>query len=295
MSYNFFRYGCSRLGFPTSGGSSAINDLGKRQNGINTIDYLGITDHLNVRAHTDSFSTLFSEITDMIPDATLWATPVRSNCFMDLHGVTVGTNDVTDAGKYNKDAFDNASGNHSIKPSDFPGCTKGCIWYAMSIFIDQDGTAQDFLGTVYFNFRQLPADGTNGLKEIFHPAGRGNHIEAFVVHGNGSTEPNKDSVLHSDIGSGSLFSRTKLSGGNGYWGGSGSDFDFTNDNGVWGYRLGSMLCANQGPYLDASTEISFGVQANGATTDSNVNVVHWQNTEYASQLNWKALLWTVFE
>lgn len=292
MSFNFFRNGCSRYGFPSSRASGGIYDLGRRQS-ANTIDYTGFTDPLNVSQHTSSFSTLFSQITNKIPDATLWATPVRSNCFEELHGVTVGTNDVTTAGRYNMDAFDNTNGDHSIKPSDFPGCTKGCVWYAMSVMFDGPTTATDYLGTVYFNFRQIPANGSNGLKEIFAPQGRGNHIEAFVVHGNGSTESNKSQVTHTDLNSGNMFSRINQGGTNGYYG-QGTDNDFSSDHGIWGYRLGSMVDGTSGPYLDSSSDISFGVQ-NANSTDGAVNVVHWQNTEHTSQLNWKVMLWTVFE
>lgn len=299
---NYYRRGCSAGGGTTDHNIANLDQFGyggKTAHGIwdlNREQYANFhdigegTSYLAQFYQSNSFSSLVTGLNFLYTSgtATVWGTPTNTNNFESLAQDAVGTNSVTNAGKYNPDAFDNANGNHSIVPSAIPGCTQGCLWYAMSYWRNSGVQFKDYMGTVFLNFRTKPATGSNGLKEIFYP-NTSDPIEAFVRHGNGSDFPHKSSNLYNDIYTGTGFSYGQSPTSNGYYNSS----KFSLDDGTWGFRQGVHVDGKNGFPLDASEPgHSYGVQ-NYKSSDSSASTLHWGDTEYLNQ-SYKILLWTEF-
>ena len=125
-----------------------------------------------------------------------WAAPIYGSMAESMGSSANGTGDVSTNGEFNRDALSNATNSHNIKGSAFEGLTRDCLWFAMSYFTTTGGFYQNYLGTVFLNFRHLPATGSNGLKEIFHPSDSKHYVEAIVLHGNRSSRTNDTMRSH---------------------------------------------------------------------------------------------------
>ena len=299
MAFNWYRYGSSLIGRPSSIvmqntlTTSGVWDLnGSRQN-LNggATDISSFNQLLSAKSYEDGFSDFMTTMKLVHQgDPVCWATPTHTNNFESLAAVSAGTGDVTADGKFNQDAFINANGDHYIKPSNFPGLTQGCLWYAMTVFRDQASTYQDYMGTVFINFRSLQQDGTKGLKDIFYPSESGHYTECLVIHGGGSEDDADTIMTYNSPDSGTSFSRLQNAGSNGYYGSN-----FSQDSGIWGYREGVMIDGKDGPVLGATTSAPYhcyGIQ-NFNSTDSSASTLHWKSTQYTNQ-NYRIMLWTEF-
>jgi hypothetical protein len=227
-----------------------------------------------------------------------WAAPIYGSMAESMGSSAYGTGDVSTNGEFNRDAFTNATNSHNIKGSAFEGLTRDCLWFAMSYFTTTGGFYQNYLGTVFLNFRHLPATGSNGLKEIFHPADSKHYVEALVMHGNRSSRTNDTIDIYSEAGMQFAFSSLANSGSSGFYNNS----QFSQNDGIWGIRTGNRIVGGASidtDSLDASAssktngDYSYGIQ-NKNSTDSSANVIHWHDTEFTNETTYKVVCWTVF-
>ena len=267
------------------------------------IDWSGINDLLDsYTSNATTTATIQAGLDSLIPSsqgtAKIWATPVPGNAFENLAGVTAN-GAITADGKFDISQFDNP-GTYSIKPSNFPECTPGCLWYAMSIY-KQSGMPSGqmgYMGTCYINFRQQRATGSNGLTELFSPMML-RPIEAFVTHGTASYgKPAGLSETFNDPRAGTYFSTDQRPTANGYH----STSKFSYNDGIWGYRELRALDGHgeTGAFLAQVSSTyggeTFGIQ-NYASSDSTAHDIFWSGAfsmTYGDD-NLRCFLWTVYE
>lgn len=290
--------------FPIGG----IIDLHHKKQGYqhNAIDYSIFNNNMNQFDVNSSISSVMGVIrtyqsnVNGVGNIRCWATPINGACFESITNNSDGTNDVSAFGKFNKDAFDNANGNHNIVPSSFPDLTPGCLWYAMSL-IKSGSALQGYMGTVFINFKNLPATGANGLSDIFFPSEANHYVEALVIHGNGSVRPNDEINVYRNLDSLFTFSSDANANSSGYYSNSATDHRMSQDSGIWGFRSNRHIdgyLASSTQNLDASAasldtqDFSYGIQ-NLNSSDSSASTVHWHNQEYSTS-SYKVYLWTAF-
>ena len=281
---------------------AGVKDLDSKltDSGSVDIDFEGINTQFNAYTSTNMpFQYFQSGLKGVQSDAVIWAMPTSTNSFETLAGLTASGN-LTSAGKYDRSVFD-SPGTYSIKPSNFPGLTKGCLWYAISLWHNV-GTANsstiEFLGTCYINYREHKATGSNGLSELFAPT-MFRPTEAYVVHGTGSHHPNFFSESFVDPRAGTYFSSEQTPSANGYY----STSAFSLSDGIWGYRAGKNALdgANVNGYNLSSTSGTYGQQCFGIqnynSTDSSVDDAYWGDTfkQNNSFGGLRCMIWTVFE
>lgn len=289
---------------PTGG----IVDLHHKKQGYqhNAVDYNIFNNNMNQFSSSASVATVMNSIrtyqtnVNGVGNIRCWASPINGACFENIEGTSNGTNDVSAYGKFNKDAFDNANGNHSIVPSSFPDLTPGRLWYAMTI-IRSAGLLQGYMGTVFINFKNLPATGSNGLSDIFFPSQGNHYVEALVVHGNGSSEANDSISVYNNLDSQYTFSSDANANTNGYYQPDATTFKMSVDSGIWGFRSNRHIDGylnSTTSTLDASAatldlqDFSYGIQ-NLSSTDSSASTIHWHDQEI-SDTGYKVILWTAF-
>jgi hypothetical protein len=285
MSSSYYRNG-SLLRSSRVEPKGGVTDLRRRQTIEDTIDIRAINNQFDTYTNSTSNSTIVTWLQSNVSNSFMFATPVYNAAFENMSPIlTYGAGNHVTSGRF---AYDMMT--PDIVPSNFPGCTQGCVWYAMSFW---KNSSDHYLGTVYLNHRQLKADG-RGLKSIFYPP-QLHFTEALIMHGSGSANGLNFQELHNGPGSGTLFSSRAQISAQGYF----SSTKFSSDDGVWGFKQGTILDAGgsttSGNLLAAQGQPRcFGIQ-NARATDSGVNVIHWGNTIIQSQTDFKCLIWSVKE
>jgi hypothetical protein len=281
---------------------AGVKDLDSKltDSGSIDIDFEGINTEFNSYTSTNMpFQYFQSGLKGVQSDAAIWAMPTASGSFESLVGLAANGN-LTSPARYDKSVFDFPS-TYSIKPSNFPGLTKGCLWYAISLWHNVGTTNSstiEFLGTCYINYREHKATGSNGLRDLFAPT-MFRPTEAYVVHGTGSHHPNFFSESFVDSRAGTYFSSEQSPGDNGYYSSAG----FSLSDGIWGYRAGTFPLdgASVNGFNLTSTGGTYGQQCFGIqnynSTDSTVNDIFWGDTVKYNSLagGFRCMIWTVFE
>ena len=229
--------------------------------------------------------------------AKVWATPRYNAAFEGLEGVARTPAGVTAGGQFEKNIFDNSS-SYPIQPSNFPGLTKGCVWYAMSLWVPGNtGGAPCYMGTVYINFPDIKADGANSVKDLLYPV-YSRRVEAFVVYGEymeantGFDFSDGHTRAFTDPEASWMMSSESSASGNGYYQQGGTNYRMSANDGVWGFKSSSYLDGHgYGSLSDVGSFESFGIQ-NFGSTDSSINDVYW-GTFVKVTTNFLSILWTV--
>lgn len=296
---DYYRYRGNLPGAETPNMIGGVHDLSRNVNKtVDVSDLIAINTQFNNYTSTTSQSTVSAYLDTK--GAKVWAWPKYGNAFEQMFHVSTlgaGIDDDTEAGKYTRDFF-STTGNYPIKPSAFPGCTPGCIWYAMSIWRGGTG-ANRLIGTCYVNFRQMPATtGSSGpgLRDIFYPA-RQQFIEAYVIYGNGSNRPGHQEY-YNDPDSATLFSSDAQINTGGYntdFSHSGGGAGFSHNDGMWGYGEGSTLDGQKSSHINSYTNASFGY-GNLKSTDTSSSIIYFgkRPNNLHSGTGFKMLLWTMF-
>ena len=304
MSYNYFKNNA----FLNSGGpanqtnyqsldaikSSGVSDLSAPSpQMLYDVDYEAVNTLFNTYTITTAQSTVTAGLKNAISGAKVWATPIYNAAFENLVGAqTTPHGNLQTTGQFERNVFDSPSAN-PIQPSNFPGLTKGCLWFAMSFWTPGSTQgAPNHLGTIYMNFPDLPATGSNGISSLFSPV-YSKRVEAFVVYGsylnqnesqyeNGYTEsytqPDQTWTLSSESNANS----------DGYAQISSSAFRISANDGVWGFRTSGDVALT--PF--GGSVKSFGVQ-NYNSLDSSVDDIYWGTFTKSNNQSWRGNIWTV--
>ena len=232
-----------------------------------------------------------------------WARPVYGACAENMRGITTYGNGISLEGYFTPD-FMGVHGvyqnNSPVKPSNFPNCTPGCVWYGISIW-KSGFTSNAFLGTAFINYRQIPAsEGSTGpgLGNCFFPP-REQFIECFVIHGSGSNRPlgtietfnNPDSATF--FSSDANFRRGASTSGMQFGASkSSTQTNFSYNDGLWGYREGATLDGNQVSFINSSIFASFGF-GNFKSNDSSATIVYWGRQQIYSGTGFSSFVWTI--
>lgn len=314
MSYNYFKNNA----FLNSGGtqnnvayksldaikSSGVSDLSAPSPPMQyDIDYEAVNTLFDTYNTSTSMSTVTAGLKNAISGAKVWGTPVYNAAFENLNGVTTAPpGNLQSTGQFEKTLFDSPS-SYPIQPSNFPGLTKGCIWFAMSFWVPGSAYgAPDHIGTIYMNFPDLAADGNRGVNSFFWPL-MSKRVEAFVVYGNyldgngyapekpsGYTESYTDPNTYWYLSSEAYTS----SDTDGYHSYGINDHKISAQDGVWGFRTGNRINGHDGSQLSSysGSNKSFGVQ-NYNSSDGSVDDVYWGEYFKSSTQFWRGVLWTV--
>ena len=311
MSYNYFKNNA----FLNSGGigtntnyksldaikSSGVTDLSAPSpQMLYDVDYEAVNTLFNTYEHTTAQSTITAGLKNAISGAKVWATPIYNAAFENLVGVQTTTHgDLQSNGQFERNVIDNESSN-PIQPSNFPGLTKGCLWFAMSYWSPGNTQgAPTHIGTIYMNFPDLPATGSNGIRSLLYPL-YSKRVEAFIVYGeyleqnnsqfeNGYTEtythPNSKWYLSSEA---------YAIGSSGYYSASPTFHRISQQDGIWGFKTESQINGHDGHNLTANAGAtkSYGVQ-NYNSSDSSVDDLFWGTFNKLNNQNWRANIWTV--
>lgn len=310
MSYNYYKNNA----FFDSGGiaesvrnksldsnkSSGVTDLSAPSPSMAyDIDYEAVNTLFNTYTTGNfSYSTAANALKNIsgLGGAKVWGTPVYSAAFESMVGVANTPVGITSTGQFEKNMFD-APSTYPIQPSNFPGLTKGCLWYAMSIWVPgSTGSSPCHMGTVYINFPDIKATGSNGLSSLFWPV-MSRRVEAFVVYGeymNSAVGGHPDGYTEAftDPEASWMMSSESAAQSNGYFQPSGTYFRMSANDGVWGFKSSSYLDGHGYGSLVASSNFeSFGIQ-NVASNDSSITQVYWGDHSKITTA-YKILLWTV--
>ncbi len=284
--------------------TAGIVDL-NNHNGLSTdiVDYQAVNTLFNTYSTGASLTTLNNGLKGItgLSGAKVWGTPQRYDAFESLEAVTASpAGQLTQAGVFDKSLFDNPS-TYPIQPSNFPGCTKGCLWYAISIWRNAATFgAPSFIGTIYLNFREYPATGSNSLRELHYPA-QSRAVEAFIVYGEYEEQtyptsehlPNGYEVTYNDTSARYMLSSEAHPGPNGYVTFSPTYARISQQDGIWGYKTSTPIDGHKwglGTY--SGSTLSFGIQ-NLNSSDSTVNDIYWGKKYYSNVSTLRVLLWTV--
>jgi len=311
MSYNYYKNNA----FFDSGGiaedvrnksldsnkSSGVTDLSTPSPSMTyDIDYEAVNAAFNpYTTATFNYTTAANALKNIsgLSGAKVWGTPAYNAAFEGLAGVTPSQVGVTAGGQFEKNMFDNPS-TYPIQPSNFPGLTKGCLWYAMSIWVPGPAAqSPGHLGTVYINFPDIKADGTNSVKDLLYPV-YSRRVEAFVVYGSHletSTSiqvPSGYTAAFTDPEASWMLSSESNVSSNGYYWPASTYYRMSANDGVWGFKSSSYLDGHgYGSLTSGGNFESFGIQ-NFGSTDSSVNDVYWGDFVKVTT-HYKILLWTV--
>jgi len=311
MSYNYFKNNA----FLNSGGisssannksldaikSSGVSDLSAPSpQMLYDIDYEAVNTLFNTYDHNTSQSTITAGLKNAISGAKVWATPINNAAFENLVGTTTTTHgDLQTNGQFERNVIDNESSN-PIQPSNFPGLTKGCLWFAMSFWAPGNSSgAPGHLGTIYMNFPDLPATGSNGIKSLLYPM-YSKRVEAFIVYGqylesnNSQYENGYTETYSSPVARWYISSEAYNYGSTGYYTQSGPSYRISNNDGIWGFRTDGTVNGHDGSNLSTyqGAGKSFGVQ-NYNSNDASVDDVYWGTFTKSSNTFWRANIWTV--
>ena len=311
MSYNYYKNNAffdgggiadaSRTKSLDSIKSSGVTDLSMPSPSMSyDIDYEAVNTLFNTYTTSNfAYTTAGSALKNIsgLSGAKVWATPTYNAAFETLLGVARSPVGVTAGGQFEKNMFDNPS-SYPIQPSNFPGLTKGCVWYAMSIWVPGNTQgAPCYMGTVYINFPDIKADGTNSLKDLFYPV-YSKRVEAFVVYGeymaaNTTTDfSDGHTRAFTDPEASWMMSSESSPSSNGYFNPGGTVYKMSANDGVWGFKSSSYLDGHgYGSLTSGTTFDSFGIQ-NVNSIDVSVDDVYWGDFVKATS-NFRTILWTV--
>lgn len=329
MSMNYFKHNSFFGGRGThesvahqplgSNRSSGVTDLSAPSpSALNEVDYGAINTLFDGYDYNTSQTTMTGGFRSNVTNGAVWAVISQGNIAENPTGAyTNPAGNVTVVGQFDRGTFDSPS-TYPIQPSNFPGLTKGCLWFCLSLWAPGAplfGT-KTHMGDIYLNFPDYPADGsTKGLQHLFTPA-VSKRVEAFVVYGAWHGDANNASLAgssyHYESGYTETFTATHnqmwmLSSeanptSNGYYiDGSGSA-RFSAQDGVWGFRVNRNVAGGHqdlGQFAMAlssaqGNDKSFGVQ-NYNSTDSGTTSddVRFGENYVLNNTNWKGMLWTV--
>ena len=310
MSYNYFKNNA----FLNSGGSetavnyksldaiksSGVTDLSAPSpQMLYDVDYEAVNTLFNTYDQNTAQSTVTAGLKNAISGAKVWATPVYNAAFENLVGTTTTTHgDLQNTGEFERNVIDNETSN-PIQPSNFPGLTKGCLWFAMSFWAPGSTFgAPTHFGTIYMNFPELQATGSNGIRSLLYPI-YNRRVEAFIVYGNYhagnlNTFENGYTETYSDVNSRWCLSTAAYSIGNsGYYFPTAGVFRISANDGIWGFKTNSSINGHDGTNLSSfsgSTK-SFGIQ-NYNSNDSSVDDLYW-GVHVKASTSLRGVIWTV--
>jgi hypothetical protein len=285
--------------------TSGVKDLTENPSRQVTVDQLntinnGLNSYNATTVNTNYAGYNFLKNSGCMP----WARPVYGECAESLQGQGTYGNGVSTEGKFTTDFMvvhgENNSNPSPVKPSNFPNCTPGCVWYGISIW--KGGVSTNaFLGTAFINYRQVPASEGSagpGLGNCFFPP-REQFIECFVIHGSGSDKPlgtietfnNQDSATF--FSSDANFSYNSANGQM-LFGTSKANVlqAFSYNDGLWGYREGATLDGNSVSFINSSVFASFGF-GNFKSNDSVASLVYWGRQKLYSGSSFTSFVWTM--
>ncbi len=297
--------------------SSGVTDLGAPSpSSLNEVDYGAINTLFDGYDYSTSQTTMTGGFRSNVTNGRVWAVLGYGDVSEGVLGVyTTPAGNVTTTGEFDRNMFDSPS-TYPIQPSNFPGLTKGCLWFCLSLWAVGSSTAgtKTHMGDIYLNFPDYPADGsTKGLKDLFYPA-VSKRVEALVVYGGWHGDANNTNqagrVNPYESGYTETFTATHnqmwmLSSDakpntDGYHINQGGYPVLSSNDGIWGFRVnrnvaGGHLDLGQIPMpLSGATnnDKSFGVQ-NFNSSDTTADDVRFGENHVLNNQSWKGMLWTI--
>ena len=297
--------------------SSGVTDLSAPSpSALNEVDYGAINTLLDGYDYFTSQSTITSALRSNVTNCAVWAALGYGDVAESVIGTyTTPAGNVATVGEFDRGMFDNPSTN-PIQPSNFPGLTKGCLWFCLSLWGKGAPTANTdtHLGEIYLNFPDYPADGsTKGLKDLFYPA-VSKRVEALVVYGGWHGDSNNSSLAGSTYHYESGYTETFTATHNQMWMLSSNAKPNTDGyhinqggfpvlsavDGIWGFRVNQNVAGGHVDLGQISMPLSsatngdksFGVQ-NFNSNDFSADDVRFGENFVVNNQNWKGVLWTV--
>jgi len=214
----------------------------------------------------DNFTSIKNEFEAL--GYSLIATPT----FGSLAESMPGSANITTLGQFSLDEFD-CRDNPILITTGFNNSILNGYPYMLFAGFDQNG----FRGTaaqIYRDYRGEDKD----LRDFFYPnEERG--LFAFVLNEDGSTVEDDSNTTSTTFSAPGANQPGQNPGINGYY----RTNQFSDDDGVWGFRSGSGLSGNGGgPYLSGDPSSSYGAE-NACSGDSSANDFYWGEEVRTSQ------------
>jgi hypothetical protein len=211
-----------------------------------------INAELNTLGYLD-LSSAISELENL--GYTIISTPWTGELSEDLSG-TSGT---LTRGEFSIPAFQSSSTLEVTKSYD----TTDLNGYPYIGFVAFEGS--NYLGSGILIYRDY--DNTASLKDLWFP-NQYRNLFVYILNEDGSVVESVDTSTRT------IYSSNQSPGTDGYY----LTSSFSDDDGIWGVRIGSDLDGNGGPYMNADSANSYGVENRDFTDGSIFCDAHWAST-----------------
>ena len=202
----------------------------------------------------------------------LIATPTHNGIAENMRG----TKNITELGKFSLDEFD-CSCNPLILSAGFDNENHTALnGHPYLLFAGFDNTG--FRGTAAQLYRDEGDDDID-LKQLFTPNEK-RELYAYVLNVDGTEVVDVSNTTSTTFSAPGANQLGQNPGPDGYY----SSTKFSFDDGIWGFRLGSDLSGNAGPYLSGDPSSSYGAE-NACGGDYSADDFYWGSrtatTDYA--------------
>jgi len=200
----------------------------------------------------------------------LVATPTHNGIAESMRGTT----NITSLGVFNRHEF-MCSCNPILPSSGFDNSLLNGHPYLLFAGFDNTG----FRGTAAQLYRDYVGEDDIDLKHLFAPNEK-RELYAYVLNVDGTEVVDVSNTTSTTFSAPGASQLGQNPGPDGYY----SETKFSFDDGIWGFRTGSSLSGNAGPYLSGDPSSSYGAE-NACSGDYSADDFYWGNrtatTDYA--------------
>lgn len=238
-----------------------INDTstggGSEPSGIGS-DIVNVNNAISSFTEATAVSTVVTAIENL--GYTVIAVPTYNAMAENMSGVTGSP--ISTAGRFRYDIFDEV--NELEVSNGFTNNTLNGFPYICMAGFDNN----QFYGTIAMMYRDY-GTGTQ-LKNLWSP-NQFRNLYAYVLNADGSD------IEYTSTASSTIFSDNQQPNASGY----NTTTRFAADDGTWGFRNGSSLDGNGGPYLNQVSTDRYGCE-NPNSSDATANDFYWNNVTNSS-------------